>query len=42
LGLLDQIESPDDLKRLSRNELPELAAAIRRVIVDVVSKMAAI
>jgi 1-deoxy-D-xylulose-5-phosphate synthase len=38
LGLLDQIESPDDLKRLSRNELPELAAAIRRVIVDVVSK----
>jgi 1-deoxy-D-xylulose-5-phosphate synthase len=38
LGLLQQIESPDDLKQLPRTMLPELATEIRRLIVDVVSK----
>src|SRR5512143_892503 len=35
--LLDSIQSPDDLKRLPRARLPELAADIRNLIVDVVS-----
>ncbi|HSO19020.1 MAG TPA: 1-deoxy-D-xylulose-5-phosphate synthase, partial [Desulfosarcina sp.] len=35
--LLDKINSPDDLKKLSRAELPELARQIRKTIVDVVS-----
>ena len=38
MELLDNIESPHDLKRLSRSELPELAEEIRERIVDVVSK----
>jgi len=38
LGLLENIESPADLKKLPRNQLPELASEIRQVIVDVVSK----
>jgi len=37
LGLLETIESPDDLKKLSRSELPVLASEIRETIVDVVS-----
>ncbi len=35
--LLSQINSPADLKRLKRSELPELAKEIRQTIVDVVS-----
>jgi 1-deoxy-D-xylulose-5-phosphate synthase len=35
---LDTIESPADLKRIPRAQLPELAAQIRSRIVDVVSK----
>ncbi len=35
--LLDKINSPDDLKKLSRSALPELAQQIRNTIVDVVS-----
>jgi 1-deoxy-D-xylulose-5-phosphate synthase len=35
--LLDTINSPEDLKKLSRSALPELAQEIRRTIVDVVS-----
>ena len=38
MSLLEQINSPDDLKRLSRSELPKLATEIRKEIVAVVSK----
>jgi len=38
LGLLNKIDSPADLKRLSRTDLPVLAREIRRTIIDVVSK----
>jgi len=38
LSLLEKINSPADLKRLSRSELPVLAREIRKIIVDVVSK----
>jgi len=38
LSLLEKINSPSDLKGLSRSDLPALAAEIRDVIVDVVSK----
>jgi len=36
--LLDRIEYPEDLKKLKIEELPKLAAEIRELIVDVVSK----
>jgi len=35
--LLDSIESPADLKRLSRDQLPQLAAEIRRRLLEVVA-----
>ncbi len=38
MSFLEKINSPADLKRLSRSDLPVLAAEIREVIVDVVSK----
>jgi len=38
LSLLEKINSPSELKSLSRSDLPVLAAEIRDVIVDVVSK----
>jgi 1-deoxy-D-xylulose-5-phosphate synthase len=38
VGLLEHIESPADLKRLSREQLPALATEIRKKIVGVVSK----
>jgi 1-deoxy-D-xylulose-5-phosphate synthase len=38
LSLLEQVNSPADLKKISRSDLPELAEEIRRFIVDVVSK----
>jgi 1-deoxy-D-xylulose-5-phosphate synthase len=38
LSLLEKINSPADLKRLSRADLPNLAGEIRKVIIDVVSK----
>lgn len=38
MGLLEGIQSPTDLKKLPRQDLPLLADEIRRVIVDVVSK----
>jgi len=38
VSLLETINSPADLKRLPRAQLPELAAEIRRAIVDVVSR----
>ena len=36
--LLDSIEYPEDLKKLKLEELPKLAAEIRELIVNVVSK----
>jgi 1-deoxy-D-xylulose-5-phosphate synthase len=38
MSLLGNINSPADLKQLSRKELPALAAEIRQTIVDVVSQ----
>jgi 1-deoxy-D-xylulose-5-phosphate synthase len=38
LALLDKINSPADLKKISRDDLPELAEEIRWAIVDVVSQ----
>ena len=38
MSLLNSINSPVDLKKLSREDLPILAAEIRKVIIDVVSK----
>lgn len=38
MTLLESIESPNDLKKLPRRKLPELAAEIRRIIVEVVSQ----
>jgi 1-deoxy-D-xylulose-5-phosphate synthase len=38
LSLLEKINSPDDLRKLPRSDLPLLAKEIRKVIVDVVSK----
>ena len=38
MGLLETIASPENLKKLSRKQLPDLAAEIRAFIVDVVSK----
>ena len=37
VGLLNSIQSPADLKQLPRSRLPELAADIRKLIVEVVS-----
>jgi 1-deoxy-D-xylulose-5-phosphate synthase len=38
LGYLDKISSPSDLKKMTPQQLPELAAEIREIIVDVVSR----
>ncbi len=38
MGLLDSIISPLDLKKIPRSDLPALAAEIRKIIVEVVSK----
>lgn len=38
MSLLEKIDSPKDLKKLSRSDLPVLAKEIRQIIVDVVSK----
>lgn len=38
MGLLSNIDSPADLKELSRSELPELAMEIREQIVKIVSR----
>jgi 1-deoxy-D-xylulose-5-phosphate synthase len=35
---LDKIDSPKDLKRLERSELPELAKELRQVIIETVSR----
>lgn len=38
MGFLENINSPLDLKKISRKDLPVLASEIRKVIIDVVSK----
>jgi 1-deoxy-D-xylulose-5-phosphate synthase len=38
LSLLEKIDSPEDLKKLHRSDLPLLAKEIRKIIVNVVSK----
>ncbi len=38
MSLLEKINTPADLKKLSRKQLPDLAQEIRKVIVEVVSK----
>jgi len=38
LSLLDNINSPADLKQLDRSQLPQIAEEIRKVIVEVVSR----
>ena len=38
MGFLEKINSPEDLKKISRKDLPVLASELREVIIDVVSK----
>jgi len=38
MGLLEHINSPADLKRLNMNQLPEVAADLRHLIIDTISK----
>lgn len=38
MGVLENINTPEDVKALPRHKLPELASDIRRTIVEVVSK----
>jgi len=38
LGILENIHTPADLKKLTRAQLPQLASEIRKTIVEVVSK----
>src|SRR4030065_2268267 len=38
MGLLEKINSPEDLKKIDKNNLPRLAEEIRETIIDVVSK----
>lgn len=38
MSILDKIDSPSDLKSLSRSDLTILASEIRKIIIDVVSK----
>jgi 1-deoxy-D-xylulose-5-phosphate synthase len=38
LGFLEKINSPNDLKKIARKDLPILASELREVIIDVVSK----
>ena len=38
MTLLESIQSPADVKRLPRSRLPELAAEVRKLIVEVVSR----
>ena len=38
MSFLEKINSPKDLKKISKNDLPLLASEIRKIIIDVVSK----
>ena len=37
--ILDEIDTPADVRRLDRKQLPQLAQEIRETIIDTVSKM---
>ena len=39
MSLLEQIESPHDLRKLSQDQLPELARDVRERIIDVISRV---
>lgn len=39
MSLLDRINSPEDLRALSREELPELAQEVRERMIDVISRV---
>ncbi|HEY8484583.1 MAG TPA: 1-deoxy-D-xylulose-5-phosphate synthase [Longimicrobiales bacterium] len=39
MPLLDRIDSPEDLRRLPRSQLPELAREVRERMVDVISRV---
>ncbi len=38
MNLLENIDTPDDLKKLKESDLPELAAEIRKYLIDSISK----
>src|SRR5437867_13109602 len=38
MSLLETIKSPDDIKRIPRDQLPQLAAEVRQRLIDVVSQ----
>lgn len=38
MSFLEKINSPEDLKKMSKNDLPLLASEIRKIIIDVVSR----
>ena len=38
MSLLQTINSPDDLKKLELNQLPEVAAELRRKIIDTIAE----
>ena len=38
MGLLESIKSPDDIKRIPRDQLPKLADEVRQRLIDVVSQ----
>ncbi|HEX8834611.1 MAG TPA: 1-deoxy-D-xylulose-5-phosphate synthase N-terminal domain-containing protein, partial [Abditibacteriaceae bacterium] len=37
MALIEHINGPADLKRLNMNQLPEVAAEVRRVIIDTIA-----
>ncbi|MGZ8833561.1 MAG: 1-deoxy-D-xylulose-5-phosphate synthase N-terminal domain-containing protein, partial [Thermoanaerobaculia bacterium] len=39
MGLLDKINTPFDLRKLDRRQLPEVAQEMRDMIIDVVSRV---
>jgi len=39
VGLLERIESPDDIRQLRQDQLPELAQDVRDRIIDVISRL---
>ncbi|MGH7693592.1 MAG: 1-deoxy-D-xylulose-5-phosphate synthase N-terminal domain-containing protein, partial [Gemmatimonadaceae bacterium] len=38
MSLLDSIHSPDDLRRLTKDQLPQVAAELRARLIDVCSR----
>jgi len=42
MSLLDSIHSPDDLRRLTKDQLPQVAAELRARLIDVCRALAGI